>query len=69
MFLVGGGTAGKHNVDHFIREISLPACFLFTGNFYENMTLRGHVKYNADKDELEFQQPIIRGNTKCMWVF
>jgi hypothetical protein len=60
---------GKHNIDHFIREISLPACFQFTGNFYENMTLRGHVTYNTATDELEFRQPIIRGDTKCMWVF
>lgn len=60
---------GKHAVDGYIKEIGLPACFLLTGNFYENMTLRGHVTYNKETDELEFRQPIIREDAKCVLRF
>lgn len=27
---------GKHHVDDHIRQLSFPACFLYTGNFYES---------------------------------
>jgi hypothetical protein len=27
---------GKHHVDDYIRQQNLPACFLYTGNFYES---------------------------------
>lgn len=56
---------GKYKVDAFIREIGLPACFVYTGNFYENMVLRGHVTYNRDAQTIEFRQPVIKEDTKC----
>lgn len=55
---------GKHRVDAFIESIGLPATFVYTGNFYENMIFRGHVKRSQDGKCLEFRQPIIAENTK-----
>jgi len=51
--------SGKHNVDSYIREIGLPGVFLWTGNFYENLILRGHMSYDQTRDMLRFHQPII----------
>ncbi|KIV87921.1 hypothetical protein PV11_03437 [Exophiala sideris] len=61
---------GKHRVDDFIRGINLPAAFVYTGNFYENMILRGHVRKSEDGKGLEFRQPIIHANTRLhmLWV-
>ncbi|KAK4944628.1 hypothetical protein LTR10_016062 [Elasticomyces elasticus] len=61
---------GKHRVDDFIRGINLPAAFVYTGNFYENMILRGHVRKSEDGKGLEFRQPIIQANTRLhmLWV-
>ncbi|KAK5217546.1 hypothetical protein LTR47_006123 [Exophiala xenobiotica] len=61
---------GKHRVDGFIKNLGLPATFVYTGNFYENMILRGHVRKSQDGAGLEFRQPIIRANTKLhmLWV-
>jgi len=61
---------GKHRVDGFIKNIGLPATFVYTGNFYENMILRGHVRKSHDGAGLEFRQPIIQANTKLhmLWV-
>ncbi|KAJ9634443.1 uncharacterized protein PV06_10574 [Exophiala oligosperma] len=61
---------GKHRVDAFIESIGLPATFVYTGNFYENMIFRGHVKRSQDGKCLEFRQPIIAENTKLhmLWV-
>src|SRR4051812_3427860 len=56
---------GKHHVDDYIREVGLPACFLYTGNFYENMILRGHMRYHEETDSFEFRQPVILAKTKC----
>jgi hypothetical protein len=59
---------GKHHVDAYIKEVGLPACFLYTGNFYENMIFRQHVRYNKDTQVIEFQQPIIKEDTKCLFL-
>jgi hypothetical protein len=50
---------GKHLVDGYIRELGLHGTFLYTGNFYENMVLRGHMSYNKETDTIIFKQPII----------
>jgi hypothetical protein len=57
---------GKHRVDKFIRdELKLDsAVFVLTGNFYENMVLRGHVVKTEDGKGIEFRQPVIREDTK-----
>jgi hypothetical protein len=52
-------------VDAYIKEIGLPASILYTGNFYENMVLRGHVTYNKDKDLINFRHTVIKRDTKC----
>jgi hypothetical protein len=51
---------GKHQVDAYIRELGLKGVFLYTGNFYENMILRGHMSYNKETDTITFKQPIIK---------
>ena len=55
---------GKYHVDAYIKQIGLPACFIYTGNFYENMVLRQHVRYNKDTQVVEFRQPIIKEDTQ-----
>ncbi|KAH8690532.1 NAD(P)-binding protein [Talaromyces proteolyticus] len=60
---------GKHHVDDYIRETDLPATFLYTGNFLENMIYRNHVRYEAKKDILEFHQAIIRSDTKLAMLY
>ena len=55
---------GKYQVDDYIRETGLPAVFLYTGNFYENMVYRSHMVYHADKDQVEFRQPIVKETTQ-----
>lgn len=60
---------GKYHVDDYIREENFPACFLYTGNFYENMILRSHMKYDAARDIIEFHQPVIRSGTKLAMLF
>ncbi len=55
---------GKHRVDGYIKEIGLPATFVFTGNFYENMIYRKHVVWSEDGTSLEFRQPIIKPDAK-----
>lgn len=60
---------GKYHVDDYIREKNFPACFLYTGNFYENMILRSHMKYDAAIDIIEFHQPVIRSGTKLAMLF
>ncbi|KIW89619.1 uncharacterized protein Z519_09775 [Cladophialophora bantiana CBS 173.52] len=63
---------GKHRVDRFIRdEINFDAAvFVYTGNFYENMVLRGHVVKTDDGKGIEFRQPIIQQDTTLhmVWV-
>ena len=56
---------GKFHVDDYIREKGFPAVFLYTGNFYENMVFRSHMKYNRDLDRVEFHQAVIKETTKC----
>jgi hypothetical protein len=75
---------GKHRVDRFIRdelrfgygdgkdededEDKAGALFVYTGNFYENMILRGHVVLIDDGGKgkrIEFRQPIIQGDSRC----
>ncbi|EXJ60370.1 hypothetical protein A1O7_04522 [Cladophialophora yegresii CBS 114405] len=63
---------GKYRVDAFIRdELQLEsAVFVYTGNFYENMVLRGHVVRTEDGKGIEFRQPVIQETTKLhmVWV-
>lgn len=58
--------SGKHHVDNYIRQIGLPATFVFTGNFYENWVFRGHMHYDKEKDVVEFRQPIVLPQSKHM---
>lgn len=60
---------GKYHVDDYIRSRNYPACFLYTGNFYENMVLRSHMRYNAAADTIEFHQPIVRADTRLAMLF
>ncbi|OCH92791.1 NAD(P)-binding protein [Obba rivulosa] len=60
---------GKCQVDDYIRVKGLPASFLFTGNFYENMIFRSHMTYNREQDVVEFKQPIIKPNTQLAMLF
>ena len=57
---------GKHAVDGFIREIELPAVFVLTGNFYENLVLRGHMQHDSERDTLVFKQAIIKAHAQRM---
>lgn len=43
--------------------------FVYTGNFYENMVLRGHMKYNPALDRVEFHQAVIKETTQCESYF
>ncbi|KIX09316.1 uncharacterized protein Z518_00395 [Rhinocladiella mackenziei CBS 650.93] len=60
---------GKHKVDGYIREIGLPGCFVYTGNFYENMILRQHMSYDKEKDMLVFKQPIIKPEAELTMLY
>ncbi|KUI55842.1 NmrA-like family domain-containing protein 1 [Cytospora mali] len=60
---------GKYHVDDYIREKGFPACFVYTGNFYENMILRSHMRYNAGTDTVEFHQPLLNADTKLAMLF
>lgn len=60
---------GKCHVDDYIRDKNYPAVFLYTGNFYENMVLRSHMKFNSTTDTIEFHQPIINADTKLAMLF
>lgn len=60
---------GKYHVDDYIREKGFPACFLYTGNFYENLILRSHMRYNAEADTVEFHQPLVNADTKLAMLF
>jgi hypothetical protein len=53
----------KYKVDAYIQEVGLPSPFFYTGNFFENSVLRGHVKLCQD-GELEFKQPVILEDTQ-----
>jgi hypothetical protein len=52
----------KYKVDAYMREKGVEGPFLYTGNFFENTVLRGHVSRQGD--ELVFKQPIILEDTK-----
>lgn len=56
-------------MDDYIREKNYPACFLYTGNFYENMILRSHMRYDAETDTVEFRQPVVDVDTKLAMLF
>jgi len=60
---------GKYHVDAYIKEIGLPASILYTGNFYENMVLRGHVSYNKAIDVIEFHHTVIKRDTKLAMLY
>lgn len=59
---------GKHNVDGYLKKIQQPACFFLTGNFFENLVLRRHIRWAADGKSLEYHHPIVKedSNRKCM---
>lgn len=40
--------------------------FVYTGTFYENLIYRNHVKYDKEQDIIEFKQPILLPETRCM---
>lgn len=42
-----------------IKDAGLPACFVRTGNFYENMILRKYASYDKDTDVITMSRPII----------
>jgi hypothetical protein len=46
-------------VDAIIKDAGLPACFVRTGNFYENMILRKYASYNKETDVITMSRPII----------
>jgi len=57
----------KYKVDEYMRETGVPGPFFYTGNFFENAVLRGHVKVKQDgSGELEFHQPVILEDTECI---
>ncbi|KAH6677070.1 NAD-P-binding protein [Halenospora varia] len=60
---------GKYHVDAYIKAIGLPASILYTGNFYENMVLRGHVSYNKASDVIEFRHTVIKRDTKLAMLY
>ncbi|KAI9065076.1 NAD-P-binding protein [Trametes sanguinea] len=60
---------GKHHVDDYIHEKGYPAVFLYTGNFYENMVFRSHMRYNRELDRVEFHQPLIKPDTKLAMLY
>ncbi|KAI8982946.1 NAD-P-binding protein [Trametes punicea] len=60
---------GKYHVDDYIREKGYHAVFLYTGNFYENMVFRSHMRYNRELDRVEFHQPIIKPETKLAMLY
>ncbi|KIM95228.1 hypothetical protein OIDMADRAFT_171396 [Oidiodendron maius Zn] len=60
---------GKHHVDAYIKEIGLPASFLYTGNFYENMVLRQHVTYDAASDVINFRHTVLKRDTKLAMLY
>ena len=43
---------GKHHVDGYILQKGIPAVFLDTGNFYENLVYRSHMQYDRERDIL-----------------
>ncbi|KAH9913715.1 NAD-P-binding protein [Fomitopsis serialis] len=60
---------GKYHVTQYIQETGLPATFLYTGNFYENMVYRSHMVYHRDKDQVEFLQPIVKETTELAMLY
>ncbi|KAH8810939.1 NAD(P)-binding protein [Xylogone sp. PMI_703] len=60
---------GKHHVDAYIKEIGLPASILYTGNFYENLVLRGHVTYNKAEDIIEFRHTVVKRDTRMAMLY
>lgn len=46
-----------------MKEQGVEGPYFYTGNFFENSVLRGHVKVGENGD-LEFKQPVILGDTK-----
>ncbi|KAI0808017.1 NAD(P)-binding protein [Fomes fomentarius] len=60
---------GKYHVDDYMREKNQPGTFLYTGNFYENMVLRSHMKYNRELDRVEFHQPVIKETTQLAMLY
>jgi hypothetical protein len=52
-----------------IREAGLPACFVRTGNFYENMILRKYASYDKEKDVINMSRPIIGPDAESKSLF
>lgn len=53
----------KYKVDEYMRQVGMSGPFFYTGNFFENSVLRGHVKVGEDGN-LEFKQPVILEDTE-----
>ncbi|KAH9928449.1 uncharacterized protein BXZ73DRAFT_102291 [Epithele typhae] len=63
---LSGGRFGSriYDVDDYMRKMVRPGTFIYTGNFYENMIFRSHVKYGEEQDRVEFTQAIINEDVK-----
>ena len=46
-----------------MRDRGVQGPFFYTGNFFENSVLRGHVQVQGE--ELVFRQPVIEADTQC----
>ena len=58
----------KHLVDGYIQQLNLPAVFILTATFYENLITRKHAVYLEAEDRIEFRHPIITEDTGRMNV-
>lgn len=54
----------KHRVDRYIVDLDLPATFVLTGTFYDNLIFRKHIVYLKESDSIEFRHPVIKPDTK-----
>lgn len=58
----------KHRVDKYIIDLDLPAVFVLTGTFYDNLIFRKHIVYLEELDKIEFRHPVIQPHTKRKYV-
>ena len=58
----------KHRVDKYIIDLDLPAVFVLTGTFYDNLIFRKHIVYLKESDKIEFRHPVIKPDTKREYV-
>ncbi|RHZ69812.1 hypothetical protein CDV55_106923 [Aspergillus turcosus] len=60
---------GKSRVDDYIREIGLQSVFIATGNFYENLVLRGHVSYDKETDTIMYRHAILKPDAQMSMLY